>query len=52
MATGEEGAGSDLGLAEATQVRPPLPLLTLRSLRNYYRLGYLFAHANNYAITP
>jgi hypothetical protein len=26
MATGEEGAGADIGVAEATQVRPLLPL--------------------------
>jgi len=34
MATGEEGAGADVGVAEATQVRPLLPPL-LTSSRYY-----------------
>lgn len=52
MATADEGASSDVGVAvaESAQVRPPLPLLTFQSLRNYYHLGHSFA--NDYAITP
>ena len=54
MATGKEDAGADVGVAEATQVRPLLPLPL--HISRYYGVGAIVdctpSNAKKYAINP